>query len=79
MYMTYRMKTEELDGRFLRALKAMFKDKEIEIVVCEAAQSEADETAYLLQSPANRERLLRAIENVASERNLVTIPFEAPQ
>lgn len=77
MYMTYRMKTEELDSRFLRALKAMFKDKEIEIVVCEAAQSEEDETAYLLKSPANRDRLLRAIENVASERNLVTVPFEA--
>ncbi len=25
MYMTYKMKAEELDGRFLRALKAMFK------------------------------------------------------
>jgi len=25
MYMTYKMKAEELDSRFLRALKAMFK------------------------------------------------------
>lgn len=79
MYMTYRMKVEELDSRFLRALKAMFKDKEIEISVCEAAQSEEDETAYLLKSQANRDRLLRAIENVAHSRNLVTIPFEEPQ
>ncbi len=31
MYMIYKMKTEELDSRFLRALKVMFKDKEIEI------------------------------------------------
>jgi hypothetical protein len=38
MYMVYKMKAKELDSRFLRALKAMFKDKEIEIVVCEAAQ-----------------------------------------
>jgi len=54
MYMTYRMKAEELDSRFLRALKAMFKDKEIEISVCEAAQTEEDETAYLViaQPPA---------------------------
>jgi antitoxin YefM len=73
------MKTEELDSRFLRALKAMFKDKEIEIVVCEATQSEEDETAYLLKSQANRDRLLRAIENAAYNRNLVTIPFEEPQ
>jgi antitoxin YefM len=79
MYMTYRMKTEELDSRFLRALKVMFQDKEIEIIVCEAAQSEEDETAYLLKSQANRDRLLRAIENVAHDRNLVTIPFEEPR
>lgn len=76
MYMTYRMNAAELDSRFLRALKAMFKDKDIEIVVCEAAESEEDETAYLLRSPANRERLLKAIENVAHDRNLLTINVE---
>ena len=70
----YRMKADELDSRFLKALKATFKNKEIEIVVCETAQSGEDETAYLLKSPANRERLLKAIENVARERNLVTAP-----
>ena len=76
MYMIYRINAEELDSRFLRTLKAMFKDKEIEIVVCETAQSEEDETAYLLRSPANRDRLLKAIENVAHDRNLVTIKIE---
>jgi antitoxin YefM len=70
------MNAAELDSRFLRALKAMFKDKDIEIVVCEAAKSEEDETAYLLRSPANRERLLKAIENVAHDRNLLTINVE---
>jgi antitoxin YefM len=76
MYMTYKMNAAELDSRFLRALKAMFKDKDIEIVVCEAAQSEEDETAYLLRSPANRDRLLKAIGNVAHDRNLMTINLE---
>jgi antitoxin YefM len=76
MYMMYRMNVAELDSRFLRALNAMFKDKDIEIVVCEAAQSEEDETAYLLRSPANRNRLLKAIEDVAHERNLMTINLE---
>jgi antitoxin YefM len=76
MYMTYRMNAAELDSRFLKALKAMFKDKDIEIVVCEAAQSEEDETAYLLRSPANRNRLLKAIEDVAHDRNLMTINLE---
>jgi antitoxin YefM len=76
MYMTYRMNAAELDSRFLRALKAMFKDKDIEIVVCDAAQSEEDETAYLLRSPVNRERLLKAIENVTHDRNLISINLE---
>jgi antitoxin YefM len=79
MYTIYKMKADELDSRFLKALKAMFKNKEIEIVVCEAAQGEEDETAYLLRSPANRERLLKAIENVAQGRNLVTVPLDELQ
>jgi len=52
MYTIYQVKADELDDSFLHALKAMFKDKEIEIAVYER-----DETAYLLRSPANRERL----------------------
>jgi antitoxin YefM len=76
MYTVYRINAGELDGRFLRALKTMFKDKDIEIVVCEAAQSDEDETAYLLRSPANRERLLIAIENITHDRNLVTINID---
>jgi antitoxin YefM len=76
MYMTYKINAAELDSRFLRALKAMFKDKDIEIVICEAAQSEEDETAYLLRSPVNRERLLKAIENVTHDRNLIPINLE---
>jgi antitoxin YefM len=62
----YRVKADELDQSFLDALKATFKDKEIEITV-----SERDETAYLLRSPANRERLLRAAADVEAARNVV--------
>jgi antitoxin YefM len=76
MYSVYRLKANELDSQFLKALKAMFKNKEIEIVVSEAFQSEEDETEYLLKSKANRERLLEAIENVAQNRNLVTVDLE---
>lgn len=79
MYMVYRMKADELDSRFLRALKTIFKDKEIEIAVCESAQSEEDETEYLLKSPANRDRLLQAIENVARSHNLVPVDLEELQ
>ncbi|MDT5122436.1 MAG: antitoxin YefM [Acidobacteriota bacterium] len=62
----YHVKADELDQRFLDAIKELFKDKEIEIAV-----SERDETAYLLRSPANRERLLRAIADVESSHNIV--------
>jgi antitoxin YefM len=79
MYMIYKMKAEEPGSRFLRALKTMFKDKEIEIAVCEADQSEEDETEYLLKSPANRDRLLQAIENVARSHNLVSVDLEDVQ
>ena len=62
----YHVRADELDQKFLDALKAMFKDKEIEIAVYER-----DETAYLLRSPANRERLLRAVADVESTQNVV--------
>ncbi|MCA1567416.1 MAG: hypothetical protein LC803_17560 [Acidobacteria bacterium] len=63
----YHVKADELDESFLDALKALFKDKEIEIAV-----SERDETAYLLRAPANRERLLRAVADVESLQHIVT-------
>ena len=44
--------------------------------MCDAKQRGNDETAYLLKSSANRERLLKAIENVTQNRNLVTVKQE---
>ena len=62
----YQLNADDLNEDFLEGLKASFKHKEIEIVVYER-----DETAYLLRSPANRERLLRAIADIEQNRNLV--------
>lgn len=59
MQTIYQINANELDENLLESIKALFKNKEIEIVV-----TERDETAYLLRSPANREKLLRAIEDV---------------
>ncbi|MDQ3253619.1 MAG: hypothetical protein M3R15_06890 [Acidobacteriota bacterium] len=67
MYTIYQVNADELDERFLDALRAMFKNKEIEIAVYER-----DETAYLLRSPANREQLLNAIRETEHSQNLVT-------
>ncbi len=79
MHTVYRVNSNELDSRFLRSVKTLFKDKEIEIAVCEASDVEEDETAYLLKSPANREPLLTAIENVAQNRNLIEVDLESLQ
>lgn len=58
---------DDLDERFLESIKAAFKGCPIEIAV-----SEADETAYLLRHPANRERLLAAVADIDAGRNLIT-------
>ncbi len=68
MYTTYRLNADELDERFIQSLKALFEGRDIEITV-----SEVDETAYLFQSEANREKLLNAVENVAKGENLVEV------
>jgi antitoxin YefM len=73
MYTIYKLRADELDQRFLDTLKHQYQDREIEISICEATDSEEDETSYLLRSPANRERLLKAMENVAHGRNLKVI------
>ena len=66
MFAIYRMNAEELDSRFLETLKATFKNKQIEIAV-----TEADETDYLFRAPANREHLLRAVEDVEKKQQIV--------
>lgn len=73
MYTLYKVNADELDSCFLESLKAQFQHKIIEISVCEAGQSSEDETAYLLQSPANREHLLASIANVEAGNTLVTV------
>jgi antitoxin YefM len=68
VFTIYRTNAEKLDHDFLESLRTMFKGKEIEITV-----SEVDETEYLLRSPANRERLLRAVEDINQNRNLIVL------
>jgi antitoxin YefM len=51
--------------------QALFGDRELEIVV-----SAVDETTYLLQNEANREHLLRAVQNVNNQTNLVEVRLE---
>jgi len=62
----YRLKANELNEQFLARIKENFKDKEIEIVVYEA-----DETEYLLSSEINKNKLLEAVNNINHQTNLV--------
>jgi antitoxin YefM len=72
MYTIYRLNADELDSKFLESLKSTFGHKQIEIAV-----SDADETDYLLRSPVNRERLLKAMADLEAGRNLVA-PDQTP-
>ena len=66
MYAIYKLKAEELDGQFLETLKTAFRNKDIEVTV-----SDIDETEYLLRSPSNREHLLKAVADVAIQREIL--------
>lgn len=72
MYVTYRLNASQLDQSFLDALKATFQNKEIEIVVYDV-----DETAYLMASEANRNKLLKAIDNIKARSNLIEVDIDA--
>lgn len=71
MYTHYKVKASELNENFLHALKLLFGDKEINIIINESSQE--DETTYLLKSPANREHLFAAIQNINSSENLIAV------
>ena len=66
MQTVYQINADELDENILESIKALFKNEEIENIV-----SERDETDYLLHSPANGERLLRAVREVEENLNII--------
>lgn len=65
---TYRTRANEVGQSLIDSIRTMYGDKEIEIIVIE----QEDETDFLLKSPANREQLLRAVEDIKNGRNLIT-------
>lgn len=71
MSTVYRLKASELDSSFLEEIKNTFGDQEIEIIV-----SQFDETEYLFKSEVNKERLLKASENVKQRQNLIEVNLE---
>ncbi|MBI4931558.1 MAG: hypothetical protein HY841_12385 [Bacteroidetes bacterium] len=69
METTFRIKTSDMDKKFLDMLKKLFKKKEIEITITDA---DADETSQLLSDSKNRTHLIEAIEEVKRNKNLVS-------
>jgi antitoxin YefM len=67
MQSTYRIHADELTDDFVQAIKVAYRDREIEIIISD----DVDETDYLMSTPANRDHLLRAIENIKNHTNLV--------
>jgi antitoxin YefM len=66
------MNADELSSDIIKAIKRTYQHRQIEIVI----QEIEDETEYLLSSPANKEHLLRAIENIKNRTNLVQVKLE---
>jgi len=66
MEAVFRLNTRELEASFITSLRDAYPDQNIEITV-----REQDETEYLCSSPANRERLETAVENVKQGKNII--------
>ncbi|MGZ8216926.1 hypothetical protein [Methylomagnum sp.] len=77
MYTVYKLNADELNEDFLQSIKTLFHNKSIEIAVCEAEAADQDETDYLLCDPANRQRLLEAIENARHGNGLMEVDMGA--
>ena len=71
MIANYTLKPSELTSDFVEHLKQMYQDSTINITVIDTKQTQ-DETTFLLSSPANRNHLLSALENIKNG-NTVTV------
>ena len=68
MFTEYHISSNELDNRFIESVKSLYPGKKLSIIV----EEEKDETAYLLESEANKSMLLAGLEDV-KKGNLIKV------
>jgi antitoxin YefM len=60
MVTTYRLSVNELSEEFIKSIKALYKNKVIDITI----ETSMDETEYLMKSEENKKMLLESIAQV---------------
>ncbi len=71
MYTSFHIKANELDEKFLKSIKTLFKSKEIFITI----EDEPDTTEYLLSTEANRKHLKKSLTE-AKKGKLVKVNLD---
>jgi hypothetical protein len=71
MVATYHLHSDELDRKFLSAVKSIFKNRDIHITI-----EEYDDTEYLMKSGRNKEELLDRLQYIAEGREMVRVSIE---
>jgi len=70
METTYKLNARELTLSFVASIQSTYLDRDIEITVRDA-ESAMDETEFLMQLPASRMKISKAIENIERGENLI--------
>ncbi len=74
MVSTFQINESELDNNFVKALKTLFKNRNLTLTI---EADEVDTTDYLQSNSVNKERLLKSVENVKKRTNLVKVDLES--
>ena len=74
MTATFRLQPGELNESFLERLKAMFEDREIELVISEPCN--ADDVDYPFVNPEQTKNLLEALDRVNRREGLVSVDLK---
>lgn len=72
----YQLTSTDLNSQFLGAIKQMFLNKKIQIIISDTYENELDETDYLFSSETNKKFLLEGINKINNNENLVSLTFD---